>query len=194
MCGRYYVDDDTAKEIQSLVQNVDERIGTGCLRRDIHPSDQGLVIAGNSGTLNLVMQKWGYPGFRTHSVIFNARSETVLHKRMFMKGIRFHRVIIPGTGFYEWNRNRDKITFMRKDLGALYMAGFSSWFEDGEHFVILTTRANASVSGTHDRMPLILEREEAADWILNDFMTEQFLGHTPVLLKKRAEYEQQSFL
>lgn len=44
---------------------------------------------------------------------------------------------------------------------------------------------------THDRMPLILEKEQLADWF-DDKKMEQLLRHTPVMLKREAEYEQQS--
>lgn len=60
-----------------------------------------------------------------------------------------------------------------------------------KRFVILTTKANASMEKTHDRMPLILEKEQLADWF-DDKKMEQLLQHTPVMLKREAEYEQQS--
>ena len=49
MCGRYYVDDDTAREIEKLIRQVDEKmrkaenihLQTG----DIHPSEVAPVIA-----------------------------------------------------------------------------------------------------------------------------------------------------
>ena len=74
---------------------------------------------------------------------------------------------------------------------VLYMAGFCDWFENEKRFVILTTKANASMEKTHDRMPLILEKEQLADWF-DDKKMEQLLQHTPVMLKREAEYEQQS--
>ena len=74
----------------------------------------------------------------------------------------------------------------------MFMAGFYSSFEDGDRFVILTTRANASVRGVHDRMPLILERDQLEEWVLNDRAVMRILEQRPVLLKKLAEYEQQT--
>ena len=41
-------------------------------------------------------------------------------------------------------------------MPLLFMAGLGRRYEDGEHFVILTTAANASMKPVHDRMPLIL--------------------------------------
>jgi len=45
MCGRYYVDDDTAREIEKLIRQVDEKMKRDALAesvrlaaKDIHPS------------------------------------------------------------------------------------------------------------------------------------------------------------
>lgn len=58
--------------------------------------------------------------------------------------------------------------------------------------VILTTRANASMEPVHDRMPLILEENEIAPWILNGERARDILHKTPCLLERRTEYEQLS--
>ncbi len=42
----------------------------------------------------------------------------------------------------------------------------------------------------HDRMPLILEEEQLADWFDNKKMS-RILHQTPVMLKRQAEYEHQ---
>ena len=43
----------------------------------------------------------------------------------------------------------------------------------------------------HDRMPLILEKEQLKDWF-DDKKMERILHQVPVQLKREAEYEQQS--
>ena len=56
------------------------------------------------------------------------------------------------------------------------MAGMINIFRDAagteySAFVILTTAANDSVAGIHDRMPVILAADERGRWIKdNDFM------------------------
>ena len=45
MCGRYYVDDETAKEIEKIVRSVDEKLkkeaeqGIKLQAKDIHPAE-----------------------------------------------------------------------------------------------------------------------------------------------------------
>ena len=99
--------------------------------------------------------------------------------------------MIPASGFYEWNRLREKNTFTRSNASVLYLAGFCDWFDNERRFVILTTAANESMIKVHDRMPLILEKEQLEDWFDNEKM-QVILRQGPVMLKRQAEYEQLS--
>ena len=83
------------------------------------------------------------------------------------------------------------LSFTRPDSSVLYMAGFCDWFENERRFVILTTTANNSMKKIHDRMPLILEREQITDWFDNNKMP-VLLHQTPTQLNRQTEYEQQS--
>lgn len=121
----------------------------------------------------------------------NARAESVMERSAFHNGIRYHRLLIPASGFYEWNAQKECSTFTRGDGQALYMAGFCDWFEGERRFVILTTAANDSMLKVHDRMPLILEQEQIPDWF-DDTRLETILRQTPVMLHRETEYEQLS--
>ena len=56
---------------------------------------------------------------------------------------------------------------------------------------LMTTAANESMRKVHDRMPLILEKEQLSDWF-DDGKMEEILHQIPVQLRREAEYEQQS--
>ena len=99
--------------------------------------------------------------------------------------------MIPASGFYEWNQLKEKNSFTRPDATPLYIAGFCDWFENERRFVILTTAANDSMIKVHDRMPLIIEKEQLEDWFDNEKMR-TILHQTSARLKRHAEYEQQS--
>lgn len=62
------------------------------------------------------------------------------------------------------------------------------------HFVILTTGANSSVKQTHDRMPLVMETDEAKRWLREDGATAEMVAKTPPGLDEQAELEQIGFL
>ena len=70
------------------------------------------------------------------------------------------------------------------------MAGCYQIYNGQNRFVILTTQANASVAPVHERMPLLLERQELEDWIMEDAAVEFILAKKPILLNRTAEYEQ----
>lgn len=65
--------------------------------------------------------------------------------RLSIYGIQYHRILIPASGFYEWNQLKEKNTFTRSDSTVMYLAGFCDWFENERRFVILTTVANESM-------------------------------------------------
>ena len=77
-----------------------------------------------------------------------------------------------------------------KQDATLFMAGCYQIYNGQNRFVILTTQANASVAPVHERMPLLLERQELEDWIMEDAAVEFILAKKPILLNRTAEYEQ----
>lgn len=197
MCGRYYVDDETAREIEKLVRQMSEKQRQESIKvigritaGDIHPGKDAPVLSRESSSISCGWQHWGFPGFQGKKLIFNARCESVLEKPLFRDSVLHRRIVIPASRFYEWNSAKEKNIFLRKDMPVLFMAGFSRQYEDGEHFVILTTAANASMKPVHDRMPLILEQEEIAQWILDNAKTESILHKIPCLLERKTDYEQ----
>lgn len=191
MCGRYYIDDETAREIERLVRHLDQKL-TGAGKRDVFPSGQAPVITGRQNEFAAELFTWGFPGFGKSNLIINARSETALDKKTFRDSIQSRRCAIPAAGFYEWNSEKEKYTFRKPDGRTCYLAGFYKEFDKGVRFVILTTDANDSMKNVHDRMPLVLNEEELDAWIFDDSQTELILHKVPGPLKKEAEYEQQT--
>lgn len=201
MCGRYHVSNKCVEEIEKLIIQLQGKLYTesvSALKRfaetDIHPTDEAPVLLAAGGRLDCAWLRWGFPVQRDQGkgLVINARCESAAGKPMFREGIRHRRIAIPAVGFYEWNQGRDKYFFQGKDGKPLFMAGCCRRYEDGEHFVILTTGANPSMQPVHDRMPLLLERSEAVDWILDNSRTDEILRKTPPLLERSAEYEQLS--
>ena len=103
---------------------------------------------------------------------------------MFRESVEKRRIVIPASWFYEWNQNKEKNIFYRKDQPTLFMAGFYNVYGNEEYFVILTTQANESVKPVHDRMPLVLEREEIVSWLSEPDKIQAFLHKIPFTGKK----------
>jgi putative SOS response-associated peptidase YedK len=87
--------------------------------------------------------------------------------------MRHRRCLIPATGYYEWTGQRgSKQPYLigLKDQELFAIAGlWETWLgADGsevETMAILTTAANGEVAPIHDRMPLIIEREDYSRWL-----------------------------
>ena len=120
------------------------------------------------------LARWGFPHWQSKRPIINARSETAAEKPMFRRALQVSRCAVPAAGFFEWKRaggkaTKEKYLFRRADGRMLYMAGLVDVFRgEGtgayEAFTILTAAANESVADIHDRMPVILAREELGLW------------------------------
>lgn len=196
MCGRYYVDDETAEEIEKVIRLVDAKVHnradlTMLQADDIHPADLVPVIAGRNHEIQLEKIRWGIP--KDDKLIINARTETVLEKKMFADSVEHRRIAIPAAGFYEWNAKKEKYTFRKKDKSLMWFAGFYNLEQNEDRFVILTTAANVSMQPVHDRMPLILDNNEIIPWILGDLHSyDNILKKVPEQLEKNTEFEQLS--
>lgn len=214
MCGRYYVDDETAREIRRLILKLDQRFqkksdqnmakepaqktdagslhGQTAASAAVFPSQKAMVIMGRERHLEAEQMVWGFPRFDGRGLLINARAETAAERRTFRESVLHRRCVIPAKGFWEWNKSKEKFSFERRDSQVMFMAGCYDCFDGQDRFVILTTEANPSVKPVHDRMPLILERNELEDWVTDDSAAEYFLHKTPALLEREAEYEQMS--
>ena len=196
MCGRYYLDDETAREIEKIIRQADEKIHKAenihLQAGDIHPSEVAPVITAGHNDLCYRWQRWGFPDFNGKQLIFNARSESALEKKIFKESARHRRVVVPAVWFYEWNKNKEKNIFYREGQPVLYMAGLYNHYQNEDRFVILTTAANESMRPVHDRMPLLLEQDEIEQWLFEDKLTEALLQKTPALLERRSDFEQMS--
>ena len=205
MCGRYHIDKASERALledtglgpaDTLGWREFLEKGAG----DICPSQQAPVLTGEGGELHLELMTWGFlpPAGeekregkgRPGGLLINARAETAMEKRMFRDSIRSRRCVIPAAHFYEWDEGRDRAQFSDRESPLLYMAGFYRYFQEEKRFIILTTRANASVERVHDRMPVLLGKEEIASWVFEDEFMPFVLERTPAELEKFQEYQQ----
>ncbi|MDG5767513.1 SOS response-associated peptidase [Balneolales bacterium ANBcel1] len=179
MCGRYTLySDKQAIEQQFDVSVPDEEL----LQPDynIAPgSARPVVVTPRIGERTVGALKWGLvpPFVKDRSdwkPLINARSETVREKPSFRNAFQRKRCIIPANGFYEWKDfgGGNKIPFyMRLLENDLFgMAGLYETHidEDGDQlhtYTILTTEANALMQPLHDRMPVLLRKENYDIWL-----------------------------
>lgn len=166
MCGRYSLAPEESGEIMEIVRQAQDRIKTG----EIFPTNAVPVMIEAGEEILPEVMEWGYPRFQGKSgQIINARSETAAERPMFRKSLYERRCVFPTTGFFEWglmpDGKKQKYRFNLPGSRALYLAGLWNEFAGERKCVILTTAANASMEGIHDRMPVVLTRTELEAWI-----------------------------
>lgn len=200
MCGRYYISDTFEKEVRELLWEIQKELRSESISgaegfrnaagHDVFPGSKATILRIKDGELTASELTWGFLTPKDKRLLINARAETALDKPMFSDSILSRRCVIPASRFYEWDREKSKVTFYRKKKDMLYFAGFYRNFPDGERFIILTTAANASMQPTHDRMPVILEKEELISWLSDDAKISTFLRKEMPELAHEQEYEQ----
>jgi putative SOS response-associated peptidase YedK len=134
--------------------------------------------AAAGGEREVALLRWGLvPAWAKElsigSKLINARSETLAERPAFRAALRSRRCIVPASGFFEWTgearyRVPHAITVSGRPL-VPFAGLWESWkAPDGrtlETYTIVTTGANAFVSGMHDRMPAILEERDIDAWL-----------------------------
>ncbi len=137
------------------------------------------VVGVRDGLRMLRVMEWGLiPKWskddKQQSSMINARVETALEKPSFRSLTNKHRVVVPMSGFYEWNRAgaaKQPFYILDRTRTILPVAGlWSSWDDPRSGLTrstvaILTTAATSDINGIHDRMPCVLERDEVDSWL-----------------------------
>jgi putative SOS response-associated peptidase YedK len=103
----------------------------------------------------------------------NARSETASTKPAFSDPLKFRRCLIPADAFYEWSRTSGSKQPYCFEVGEGEMFAFAGlwdrWKSQNGNWIrscsILTTTPNAVTSAVHDRMPVILDRDDYDLWL-----------------------------
>lgn len=172
MCGRFVIGGDFRDKLNELIA-AEGIIYSGLpyqeSGQDVFPSESSLVIHTGDRKLLAGEVLWGFSNPYRKGLIINARAETVREKNLFADSIMNRRCLIPASGFYEWDPYKSRFRFSHPDDELLLLAGI--YHEEhgapAPHYTILTTQANESMIPVHDRMPVIISRDEIHPW-LND--------------------------
>lgn len=80
MCSVFYVGENMIQKMKHLTQEIDKEAEKVKLERDIHPTDQALILRWGDHKIRLSGMKWGYPVIHGSGVLINARAESVMEK------------------------------------------------------------------------------------------------------------------
>jgi putative SOS response-associated peptidase YedK len=136
----------------------------------VRPIDSGSELA---------MMEWGLIPFFSRDgkrsfTTFNARSEELRSKPMYREPFKKRRCVVPATGYIEFTGPKGDKTarlFTRTDGKPIALAGlWDRWTsadkaERKETYTVVTTAPSAFAGQFHDRMPMVLELEDAEAWL-----------------------------
>lgn len=189
MCGRYAI----SKLPEELIEEFEITAGhTGkVLPADwnISPTKEIYVIRNNQeAKRELANLSWGLiapwsksteDAIKSQSSAINARTETVESKPTFKNAFKYHRCLIPATGYYEWatelGRYPSKQPFYihNKDNKTLAFAGiYATWRDEKgasrESAALITRPAVDLLEKIHHRMPTFLPKDRWDNWLDHD--------------------------
>ncbi|TPW32015.1 SOS response-associated peptidase [Pararhizobium mangrovi] len=182
MCGRFALT-DPPEAVEALFDLSD--IEAFPPRYNIAPSQPILLVTHGENPSrprerHAQLARWGLlPSWvkdpKTFPLLFNARSESAAEKASFRAAMRHRRVLVPASGFYEWQRSakgrRAQPYWVRPAAaGPIAFAGLMETLHsaDGSELdtvAIVTTAANRSFAAIHDRMPVTVARRDFARWL-----------------------------
>ena len=142
-------------------------------RYNVAPTDPVVAIGPDAARL----VRWGIDGRK--GGLFNLRAETAVGRPYYQRLLLGRRVVIPAGHFYEWRREgrvRRPLAISRSDGGVLHLAGLLGRWEGAPAATILTTLPNAEIQPVHNRMPVVLDDDEAGAWVLEELSLEQAGG------------------
>jgi putative SOS response-associated peptidase YedK len=184
MCGRYSLVciDDLGNRFR--VHN--PMIGSRS-RFNISPGNEMPVIVQREKN-EIALMRWGLvphwaktPASAQKPI--NARAETLSEKPMFAPLLERGRCLVPASGFYEWKKEGTRkipFYFHLPESPLFAFAGLCDFWKspDGtllSTYTIITCEPNDVLADVHNRMPVILARENEERWLSGEPLTQQDL-------------------
>lgn len=144
MCGRFYIEADDFKDILSKI--------TIKYEKEIFPGTNILTIIQDNGYKASFLH-WGTT-FHGKKVI-NARYENMVNT--YFKN--YKPCVVLASGYFEWNKDKEK--FYIKNDECKYLAAIYR----NNDVVILTYEADKQLQHIHHRMPILLNKKDAIDYL-----------------------------
>lgn len=183
MCGRFSI----IKKADDIIQRFSIKAGADEFTPVYNAAPgQNLAVISNLEPDKLNFFKWGLiPYWAKEASIgykmINARVETIADKPAFRNSLKSKRCLVIADGFYEWkkdNGRKQPFRILMKDESLFAFAGLWDTWKDREgrsinSFTIITTEANSMMKDIHDRMPVILDKNDEMLWLDDQFNTDK---------------------
>ena len=174
MCGRFasYKNLNKLKNIFNIT-NSDFNITQSY---NISPGQNVNIILSYKLENYLLESNWGYTFINSNTqnkqIVINSRIETINSKLLFKDSFLKRKCIIPANGYFEWSQKEgQKKPYLIKlgDGELIYFAGVwrKEKYNDDKRrvFSIITKAANKKINEIHHRMPVVLNANNAQDYL-----------------------------
>ena len=174
MCGRFasYKNLNKLKNIFNIT-NSDFNITQSY---NISPGQNVNIILSYKLENYLLESNWGYTFINSNTqnkqMVINSRIETINSKLLFKDSFLKRKCIIPANGYFEWSQKEgEKKPYLIKlgDGELIYFAGVwrKEKYNDDKRrvFSIITKAANKKINEIHHRMPVVLNANNAQDYL-----------------------------
>ena len=174
MCGRFasYKNLNKLKNIFDVI-NSDFNITQSY---NVSPGQDVNIILSYKFENYLLSSNWGYNFINSktqnNQSVINSRIETINSKLLFKDSFLKRKCIIPANGYFEWSQQEGekKPYFIQLGAGELiYLAGVwrKEKYNDDKRrvFSIITKAANSKINKIHHRMPVVLNTNNAQDYL-----------------------------
>jgi putative SOS response-associated peptidase YedK len=185
MCGRYSL---VPTESIAARFDIQQQQLTLAPRYNVAPSQSMPVVVRNSPN-RLVEMQWGLiPSWskepRAQFSTINARAETITKSPVFRGPFKSRRCLVPASGFYEWQRTeqgKQPFCIRLKEDDLFAFAGLYDVWQDADgnelySYTVITTTPNDLVAPIHNRMPVILHRDDEDAWLNKESDSTQLLA------------------
>jgi putative SOS response-associated peptidase YedK len=174
MCGRFtFQPTEEFYERFQITNPLDALIP----RYNIAPGQMVPVVISQSPN-RVVLMRWGLiphgaKDQKTAYKMINARIETLTQRPSYRGLLAAHRCLVPASGYYEWKtEERGKIPYYIHPAEGSFIAFaglYDTWTnaqgEETPTFTIVTRDADDQMAQLHNRMPVVLAREDEQAWL-----------------------------
>lgn len=184
MCGRaYQTFTEEELELRYLNKVRQEQPKFGFLPSyNLAPTQQAPIVYVCNGQVTLTAMRFGFlPSWAKNLKeaarysLINARGEEISEKPTYRLAFEKRRCIVPLSGFYEWQKlpggAKRPFAIHLKDEAIASAAGVWELWKNKENgealqsFSIITTVPNSLMEPIHNRMPVLLNRQDEMAWL-----------------------------
>ncbi len=157
MCGRYVLSDQAV--LDNYWAELTLKYGGDLLKTlkfgEVFPHTFNVVLDKDASPS---IMKWEYNVFNRQ--VINTRIESIRDKSFYRNA---SRCLIPATGFYEWDKDKNRYLIHDND-NLFFMAGIYQQENDQYNYSVITRPASQTLY-IHKRAPVIMNREEAREYL-----------------------------